>query len=298
MITSPFTFVATLNAILEAGATAAVRRHLGSTTSPSIPTRAPDVVGRRTKVLMPVHLYGQCADMMASRSDRRAATGCGSSRTRRRRTARASASGRRERGASGCFSFYATKNLTTGEGGMITTSDAAVADRLRVLRNQGMRRRYEYEMAGNNFRLTDLQAALVLPQLARYDETVADAAHERRAADRRARRTCQDSSRPPAPPVARTSGTSTPSASTDAAAVGRDELVARLTERGDRLRRLLPAAGLRLRLLPQPPAGRHRSDAGRPSGRRRRACRCPCTSTSATATSTASSTQFAQVLGA
>src|SRR4029453_2325723 len=66
----------------------------------------------------------------------------------------------------GCFSFYGTKNLTTGEGGMITTDDDALADRLRVLRNQGMRARYQYEMAGHNYRLTDLQAAIGLPQLA------------------------------------------------------------------------------------------------------------------------------------
>ncbi len=73
----------------------------------------------------------------------------------------------------GCFSLYATKNLTSAEGGLISTSDAAVADRLRVLRNQGMRQRYVYEMAGNNFRLTDLQAAVCLPQLTGYAEQVA-----------------------------------------------------------------------------------------------------------------------------
>ena len=53
-----------------------------------------------------------------------------------------------------------------GEGGIITTTDDAVADRLRLLRNQGMRVRYQYEMAGHNWRLTDLQAAIAVPQLA------------------------------------------------------------------------------------------------------------------------------------
>jgi dTDP-4-amino-4,6-dideoxygalactose transaminase len=72
----------------------------------------------------------------------------------------------------GTFSLYATKNITTGEGGLITTSDDALASRLRVLRNQGMRERYQYEMAGNNYRLTDLQAALGIPQLRRYASTV------------------------------------------------------------------------------------------------------------------------------
>jgi perosamine synthetase len=72
----------------------------------------------------------------------------------------------------GTFSFYATKNITTGEGGMITTDDDVLADRLRVLRNQGMRERYVYEVAGHNYRLTDLQAALGIPQLENYSAVV------------------------------------------------------------------------------------------------------------------------------
>jgi perosamine synthetase len=80
----------------------------------------------------------------------------------------------------GCFSLYATKNVTSGEGGLISTDDDAIADRLRVLRNQGMRQRYQYEMAGNNFRLTDLQAAVCVPQLRTYEANVA--ARQRNAA--------------------------------------------------------------------------------------------------------------------
>jgi dTDP-4-amino-4,6-dideoxygalactose transaminase len=68
-------------------------------------------------------------------------------------------------GAAGCFSLYATKNVTAGEGGLITTDDAAVADRLRALRNQGMRARYEYVGWGCNWRLSDLHAAIALPQV-------------------------------------------------------------------------------------------------------------------------------------
>ena len=70
----------------------------------------------------------------------------------------------------GCFSLYATKNVTTGEGGIITTSDAAVADRLRLMRNQGMRKKYEYVLAGLNLRLTDVQAAIGIPQMERIAE--------------------------------------------------------------------------------------------------------------------------------
>jgi len=73
----------------------------------------------------------------------------------------------------GCFSLYATKNITTAEGGVITTDDDALADKLRVLRNQGMRARYQYEVAGHNYRMTDLHAAVGIPQLAKLDQLTA-----------------------------------------------------------------------------------------------------------------------------
>jgi dTDP-4-amino-4,6-dideoxygalactose transaminase len=73
----------------------------------------------------------------------------------------------------GTFSLYGTKNITCGEGGLVTTDDDHVADKLRVLRNQGMRARYEYDLAGYNWRLTDLQAAVALPQVRRLKEITA-----------------------------------------------------------------------------------------------------------------------------
>jgi dTDP-4-amino-4,6-dideoxygalactose transaminase len=72
----------------------------------------------------------------------------------------------------GCFSLYATKNVTAGEGGVVTCNDDEVADRIRLLRNQGSRRRYEYEAVGQNYRLTELQAALANPQLDRLDQII------------------------------------------------------------------------------------------------------------------------------
>lgn len=168
VVTSPFTFAATLNAILEAGA--AVR--FADITLDDFcidPDAVTDRITGRTRVIMPVHLYGQAADMapIAEAADAHGLSIVEDA---------AQAHGATYRGTPvggyglGCFSFYATKNLTTGEGGIITTNDASLADRLRVLRNQGMRARYEYEMAGHNYRLTDLQAALVLPQLADYPQ--------------------------------------------------------------------------------------------------------------------------------
>ena len=70
----------------------------------------------------------------------------------------------------GAFSLYATKNMMTGEGGMITTDDDQIADKSRLLRAHGMRVRYYHESLGYNFRLTDLQAAIGIPQLAKLDQ--------------------------------------------------------------------------------------------------------------------------------
>ncbi|QWF80220.1 DegT/DnrJ/EryC1/StrS family aminotransferase [Amycolatopsis sp. CA-230715] len=182
VITSPFTFVATLNAILEAGAT--VRFADISREDFAVdPDQVTAAIGPRTKVLMPVHLYGQTADMgkfaplAAERGlhlveDAAQAVG-------------ASFDGRRAGSFGlGCFSLYATKNITTAEGGVITTDDDQLADRLRVLRNQGMRARYQYEVAGHNYRMTDLHAAVGIPQLEKLDElTSARQANAKRLSD-------------------------------------------------------------------------------------------------------------------
>ncbi len=170
VVTSPFTFVATLNAILEAGATATFA-DISLDDFNLDPAAAEAAVTDRTRVVMPVHLYGQTAqaDVFADLAARRGLTLVEDSAQSHGATLHGRAAGSF---GIGCFSFYGTKNLTTGEGGIITTDDADVADRLRVLRNQGMRARYQYEVAGHNYRLTDLQAAVALPQLDRYSETV------------------------------------------------------------------------------------------------------------------------------
>jgi dTDP-4-amino-4,6-dideoxygalactose transaminase len=67
----------------------------------------------------------------------------------------------------GCFSFYPTKNMTTGEGGMVTTDDLELADRLRLLREHGMKVRYHHDILGYNFRMTDLHASIGLAQLSK-----------------------------------------------------------------------------------------------------------------------------------
>ncbi|WGD38088.1 DegT/DnrJ/EryC1/StrS family aminotransferase [Lysinibacter sp. HNR] len=170
VITSPFTFVATLNAIIEAGATA-VFADIRDNDFNIDPTKVEALITERTRVIAPVHLYGQTADMnplveIANKHNLVLLEDTAQSHAARYHGKAAGSFG------IGTFSFYATKNITTGEGGMITTNDDKIADSLRVLRNQGMRARYEYESVGNNYRLTDLQAALALPQLDRYSQTI------------------------------------------------------------------------------------------------------------------------------
>jgi dTDP-4-amino-4,6-dideoxygalactose transaminase len=65
----------------------------------------------------------------------------------------------------GCFSFYPTKNMTTGEGGMITTSNKKIAEKIRLLRNHGMQERYSYDSFGFNYRMTEISAAIGIEQL-------------------------------------------------------------------------------------------------------------------------------------
>ena len=167
VITSPFTFVATLNAAVEAGFKvrfADVDEQTFNITAETI--AAVDPAGVST--VMPVHLYGQCADMnsiaaQAKQNDWAIVEDAAQAHGALHNGAAAGSFG------AGCFSFYATKNITTGEGGIITTNDDALADRLRIYRNQGMRQRYQYEMAGTNYRMTDVQAAIGIPQLKKID---------------------------------------------------------------------------------------------------------------------------------
>ncbi len=168
VITSPFTFVATLNAALEAGATVRFADILDSDYCID-PASAAALVNANTSVIMPVHLYGQSADMTGINA---LVADHGLKLVEDAAQAHGATIGGRSVGTFGlgCFSLYATKNLTSGEGGLITTNDDPLADRLRILRNQGMKERYKYEMIGHNYRLTDIHAAIAVPQVARMFE--------------------------------------------------------------------------------------------------------------------------------
>ena len=175
VITTPFSFVATLNAIVETGATVRFADILDDYTID--PDSVRGLINDRTRALLPVHLYGLPADMPALSQ---IAEEHGLLIVEDAAQAHSARIGERAVGSwgVGTFSLYATKNMHCGEGGMVTTGDDRVADRLRLLRNQGMRARYQYEVAGHNWRLTDLQAAVALPQLDRLAAmTAARAAH-------------------------------------------------------------------------------------------------------------------------
>jgi len=170
VVTSAFTFAATLNAILRRGATARFA-DVGDDYNVD-PSSVAAVIGPRTAVLLPVHLYGLPAELDAIEAT---AARHGLPIVEDAAQAHGAEVGGRRVGSVGLgsFSFYATKNVTTGEGGVVTTSDDAIAHRLRVLRNQGMQERYRYDVVGHNWRMTDLQAAVGIPQLARLDDIVA-----------------------------------------------------------------------------------------------------------------------------
>ena len=168
VITSPFSFIATANSILMSGARP-VFVDISEEDYNIDPAKIEAVITTRTRAIMPVHLYGHPADM-----DRILAIAERHSLAVIEDAAQAVGAtyGGRPTGSFGtaCFSFYATKNIMTGEGGMVTTSDPQVADRLRLLRNHGSRVRYYHEELGYNYRMMDLQAAIGLVQLGKLEQ--------------------------------------------------------------------------------------------------------------------------------
>ena len=186
VITVSHTFAATANAILYTGATP-VFIDIEPDTYLIDAKKIEAAITPRTKAICPVHLFGLVADMDMIRAiaDRHGLAVVEDACQAHGATFRGRKAGSFGIGA---FSLYATKNMTTAEGGFVTTNDDRLADWLRLYRNQGMRARYQFEILGFNFRLTDLAAAIGLAQFgklprntarrqaiaARYDESLAD----------------------------------------------------------------------------------------------------------------------------
>jgi dTDP-4-amino-4,6-dideoxygalactose transaminase len=179
VITTPMTFIATATAILEAGATP-VFVDVEPTSGNLDAAKVEAAVTHRTKAIVPVHLFGLMCDMRALRAiaDRHGlaivedAAHC--------------VEGIRDGvrpgglGDTACFSFYATKNLTCGEGGAVIARDAALYEKLRLLRVHGMTKiaadraregytHWDMVMMGWKYNMSNIEAALLLPQFSRLD---------------------------------------------------------------------------------------------------------------------------------
>jgi dTDP-4-amino-4,6-dideoxygalactose transaminase len=135
------------------------------------PAKIEAAITPRTKAVVPVHLYGQMADMdaigaVAARHGIPVVEDCAQAHGAEYKGKRAGTYG-----AMGCFSFYPTKNLGCyGDGGAVTTRDAALYERLVMLRNYGQEKRYYHTIKGINSRLDEIQAAILRAKLAHLDE--------------------------------------------------------------------------------------------------------------------------------
>ena len=172
VITTPLSFFATVGSIVRLGA-----RPVFVDIDPVMynldPTKLEGAITSRTRAILPVHLYGQCADMDPILQVARhhqipvvedAAQAIGAEYRDGRRAG--------SMGSAGCLSFFPSKNLGgLGDGGMVVTNDEQFAERLRVLRVQGGQPKYHHRVVGGNFRLDTLQAAVLsvkLPYLDRW----------------------------------------------------------------------------------------------------------------------------------
>jgi dTDP-4-amino-4,6-dideoxygalactose transaminase len=167
VIVPAFTFIASANAVRMTGATP-VFVDVEEDYFTIDPAAVEAAITPCTAAVMAVHLYGQAADLDALAP---IASRHGLALVEDAAQAHGASLGGRRVGTTGvgCFSFYPTKNMTTGEGGMATTTDAALAERMRLARNHGMSRQYQYEAFGGNLRMTDISAAIGRVQLRRLD---------------------------------------------------------------------------------------------------------------------------------
>ncbi|WP_316967662.1 DegT/DnrJ/EryC1/StrS family aminotransferase [Candidatus Methanocrinis natronophilus] len=168
VITTPFSFIATATSILMQGARP-VFYDIDPETYNIDPDEIEDAITGRTKAIIVVHLYGLPCDMkpimeIAEERDLLVIEDACQAHGAEYHGRRAGSIG-----DAGVFSFYPTKNMTTGEGGMITTSDQKVAERARMIRNHGQSERYVHPILGYNYRMTNLAAAIGLSQLKMID---------------------------------------------------------------------------------------------------------------------------------
>ena len=168
VIVPSFTFAATANSVALTGATP-IFADIDSNFFCLDPNSVESKITSKTKAIMPVHLYGHPADMetfnhLKEKYDLMIIEDSAQ--------AHLASIGNKKIGTlglAGCFSFYPTKNMTSGEGGMVTTFDKDIARKVRLLRNQGQEQRYKNELVGFNNRMTDIHAAIGRVQLTKLE---------------------------------------------------------------------------------------------------------------------------------
>ena len=178
VITTPFTFFATIEAILYVGAVP-VLADIDPVTFNINPEQAARKITKKTRAIIPVHIFGHPAGMdqigaLAKAHGLKVIEDCAQSFG-------ASLNGKKTGaiGDAGCFSFYPSKNLGgIGDGGLVTANDDEIAANVRLLRNHGSRGGYLHEAIGHNSRLDELQAAVLLVKLKRIDDYNARRRHK------------------------------------------------------------------------------------------------------------------------
>ncbi|RBQ22327.1 UDP-4-amino-4-deoxy-L-arabinose--oxoglutarate aminotransferase [Candidatus Methanobinarius endosymbioticus] len=169
VITTPFTFAATGNSILYTGARPKFV-DIDPDTFNIDPDKIEEAINEKTKAIMPVQLYGQSADMdkineIVKKHELYVIEDAAQAHGAIYKDKKVGTMG-----DMGCFSFYPTKNMTTSEGGMITTNNEELAEKARMFRAHGETKRYEHAVLGYNFRMTDVAAAIGIAQMKKIDE--------------------------------------------------------------------------------------------------------------------------------
>jgi len=167
VITSSFTFIASANSILACGARPVFTDIDEETYNMDIESLK-EKINSKTKAIMPVHLFGYPCDMkaiMEIAEDKNLIVIEDSCQSHG-----AAISGKKVGSFGiGCFSFYPTKNMTTAEGGMISTNDEKVNEKARMIRHHGSKEVYKHEILGYNFRMTDIEASIGIEQLKKLE---------------------------------------------------------------------------------------------------------------------------------
>lgn len=169
VITSAFSFIASGNCILFQNAKP-VFADINPKTFDINPSDVAEKITSKTKAIIPIHIFGQPVNMDAIKEivqDKKIALV--------EDAAQAHGAEYKDQKAGsignvGCFSFYATKNMTAGEGGMVTTNDQKLADRARLIINHGQSQKYQHDSLGYNYRMTEICAAIGSVQLKKLDE--------------------------------------------------------------------------------------------------------------------------------